>query len=182
MPHWQHGDPFCWISVDCMDMGIDEPYPYEKVWSNRWYSKKENGAGVRYEIGVCIATGYIVWINGPFACGQLNDWDIFSKKGLKDNLDEYERVETDRGYLAGDPEFVRCKDSVLHESSQHLVRNEIMARHETVNNRLKFFNILSKQYHHKLQNHQIVFDAVATLVQLSFENGSPPFEIEKDYF
>lgn len=181
MPHWREGDPSCWISVDCLDMSIDEPYPYEKIWSNRWFSEKENGAGLRYEIGICIANGSIVWINGPFACGKYNDWQIFSKKGLKDNLDKYERVESDRGYAAGDPEFVKCKDSVFHDASQREVRNKIMACHERVNNCLKIFNILAKRYQHKVQDHQMFFHAVATLVQLSFENGSPPFEIEKEY-
>ena len=181
MPNSMNGDPSCWISVDCLDMGIDEPYPYEKVWSKRWYSQKENGAGLRYEIGVCIATGHIVWINGPFACGKYNDWEIFSTKGLKDHLDEFERVEADRGYAAGDPEFVKCKDSIFHDPSQRIVRNEIMACHETVNSRLKCFNILAKRYKHKLQDHQMVFLGVATLVQLSFESGSPPFEIKRIY-
>ena len=163
-------------------MRISEVYPYEKGWSDRWYSKKENGAGLWYEVGVCIANGHIVWTNGPFACGQHNDWDIFSNKGLKDHLDKFERVETDRGYAAGDPEFVRSKDGIFHDDSQCDVRNRIMARHETVNNRLKMFNVLAKRFKHPIQKHHLVFDAVATIVQLSFENGYAPFLIKEEYF
>ena len=182
MRHYgQEHDPSCWISVDCVDFAIEEPFPYERNWSKRWFSEKENGAGVRYEIGVCIANGYIVWTNGPFACGKHNDWDIFSTKGLMDSLDQYERVEADRGYSAGDPEFVKCRGSGFHDPSQRSVRNDIMARHETVNSRLKNFGILSKRYSHKVQDHQMVFDAVSMILQLSFENGAPPFQIEREY-
>ena len=181
LQHQQEDEPSCWISVDCVDFPIEEPFPYEKAWSKRWYSEKENGAGLWYELGVCIANGFIVWTNGPFACGKHNDWDIFSTKGLMANLDEFERVEADRGYSAGDPEFVKSRGSVFHDPSQHKVRNDIMARHESVNSRLKMFGILSKKYRHRMQDHQMVFDSVSMLLQLAFENGSPPFEIVRQY-
>ena len=66
-------------------------------------SHKFNHSGVRYKVAVCIQTGYIVWINGPYACGSYPDKKIFAE-WLKQELEPRERVEVDRGYT-GDPTF-----------------------------------------------------------------------------
>jgi hypothetical protein len=46
-----------------------------------------------------------------------------------------------------------------------------------VNGRLNIFLVLSSIFGHDRDLHQIVFDAVAVLTKISFENGSPPFSI-----
>ena len=65
------------MTVDGADFPIWEPRPYCKVGNAIWYSPKFKGAGLRYELGVCIQTGDIVWINGPFCPGNWNDVEIF---------------------------------------------------------------------------------------------------------
>jgi len=50
-----------------------------------YFSHKFHHAGVRYEIGICIATGWIVWINGPFPCGAWPDLRI-ARSSLHDAL------------------------------------------------------------------------------------------------
>ena len=47
----------CRISVDGTDERICEPTPF----GPKWYSHKFHGPGLRYEIGIGIETGYIVW-------------------------------------------------------------------------------------------------------------------------
>lgn len=61
------------ISVDGTDFKICEPMPFD----TKWYSYKFNGAGLRYEVNICIDTGLIVWLHGPFKYGQFNDLRIF---------------------------------------------------------------------------------------------------------
>ena len=63
----------CLVRVDGTDFWICEPKPFAKDF----YSHKFAKAGLRYEVGVCIQTGLIVWINGPFAAGKYNDITIF---------------------------------------------------------------------------------------------------------
>ena len=75
-------------------MMFQEPHPYVKHISKIWWSKKSNGPGLRYELGVGIKTGDLVWVHGPFPCGQYNDLTIF-KSGLANYLDKNERVEAD---------------------------------------------------------------------------------------
>mmetsp|Transcript_20259 Transcript_20259/g.23470 ORF Transcript_20259/g.23470 Transcript_20259/m.23470 type:complete len:149 (-) Transcript_20259:100-546(-) len=93
--------------------------------------------------------------------------------------DEGERVEADDGYSAGDPEFVKTRSGILHPQSGADVRNKVRARQETVNQRLKMFQILCKPFRHSLNKHGNVFNAVALIVQISIEQGEPLFQIEK---
>ena len=136
----------CLVSVDGVDFEIEEPYPYERQWSKRWFSTKFKGPGLRYEVALAILTGDILWFNGPFACGIWSDWKIFSEGGLKSSLEPNERVEADDGYQHGDPEFVKSKSGIFHENNG--IRNTVRARHETVNKRLKQFGALSSVFRH----------------------------------
>ena len=54
------------VSVDGTDCMIHKPSPFRsKLWSQKF-----NGPGVRYEVGLGIQNGDIVWVNGPFPCGE----------------------------------------------------------------------------------------------------------------
>lgn len=52
-----------------------------------------------------------------------------------------------------------------------------MARHETINKRVKQFNILSVPFRNNLRKHPLVFSAIVNLTQISLENGEPLFKI-----
>ena len=166
------------ISVDGVDFEIREPYPYEREYSSRWFSPKFKGPGLRYEIGLSILNGDIVWTNGPFACGKYSDWKIFKEEGLLANLDPNERVEADDGYLAGDPQYVKSRSGVWHNEDKRGVRNTVRARHETVNKRLKQFGALSSKFNHNPKKHNEVFQSVVVFTQLAIEKGEPLFEVE----
>ena len=75
-------------------MEIEEVWPFVKSISEIWYSHKFNGPGLRYEIGVCIISGDIVWVNRPFPCGMFSDYMIF-KMGIRHYLKDNERLETE---------------------------------------------------------------------------------------
>lgn len=66
----------CLISIDGMDCMVNEPWPFQK----KWYSEKFNGPGVKYEVGISIAQGEIIWINGPFVA-STNDATIHQGTG-----------------------------------------------------------------------------------------------------
>ena len=62
------------ISVDGKDFRIFEHKPFNRqLWSQKFY-----GPALRYEVAICIHTGYIVWINGPFHAGIFPDIRIFN--------------------------------------------------------------------------------------------------------
>ena len=161
----------CKMSVDGIDCPVYEvdSYPINR----RWYSHKFKSAGTRYEVGVCIQTGDICWINGPFMCGRWPDINIF-RVGLKRLLAPNEMVVADKGYRG---------DRSCHTPA-HLVSwtdrratNKALARHETVNKRLKQFKCLKEQFRHPLAKHKDCFYAAAVCTQVMFNRGEKPYKI-----
>lgn len=62
----------CKTSLDGVDFPVNEPSPFIE----KWCSHKFKGAGLRCEVGVCVQTGLIVWVNGPHPCGSCPDLRI----------------------------------------------------------------------------------------------------------
>jgi hypothetical protein len=129
---------------------------------------------VKYEIGVCIQTGNIVWIHGPFRGGE-GDLEI-ARSALLDALDEDEMAEADGGY-GGEPYYIKCPfDASSRE--QIYMKKVTRACHETANKRFKVFEILRRQFRHALEKHSMCFRAVAVITQLSIEHGSPLYSVD----
>lgn len=159
-----NGVAVCLISVDGVDCAIKEPYPF----STSIFSKKLNGPAYKYEIGVCIATGDIVWVNGPFEAAK-HDNTVFKEDGLKDALCDDEGVEVDAGYQ-DDEKFKNPKISQSRKDRRE--KSNVRSRHEIVNSRLKDFSVLDSVFRHTKdmkEKHGLCFNAVAVITQLSFE-------------
>jgi hypothetical protein len=93
------------VTVDCTDFKVQETYPFElELWSFKY-----NGPGLRYEIGVCIDTGLIVWLNGPYLPWSMNDLSIFRHRMMW-ALADGEWIVADQGYRDG-YQFVIPKQS-----------------------------------------------------------------------
>ena len=73
--HGNHGGS-CLVTVDGTDFWIRELKPFTKDF----YSHKFVKAGLHYEVGVCIQTVLIVWINGPFVVGKYNKITFFDQR------------------------------------------------------------------------------------------------------
>ena len=153
-----------------MDFRINEPTPFNK----KWFSHKFKGPGLCYEVAVCIQTGDIVWIHGPFPCGRYPDMRIFRSR-LIHLLAPREKVEADKGYR-GEPEKVRTPEAFVSRSDKK-AKKKARAQHETVNKCFKQWGCLKQTFHHDLDKHNLVFAAVAVCTQLSLENGEPLFQV-----
>ena len=162
----------CLVSVD----GVDCKMPNLKPFWDGWYSQKYNGAGIRWEVGVCIRTGEIVWIHGPFCPGRWNDLEIF-RHSMKFHLHGGERVEADKGYVGEFPTTVKVYGSWV---GSDVKRKEVGGRHETANKRLKDWSCLKKVLRHSILQHSSMFRAVAVLTQLRLESGEPLFSVDYD--
>jgi DDE superfamily endonuclease len=167
-------DNDCLVSVDGTDFRIYEPKPRTKDY----YSHKFNGPGLRYEVGLCILTGDIVWVNGPFQPGIYSDLSIF-RLHMKWALEPGERIEADLGY----PDEKVKTHALANDPRKVGMRKNVAARHETVNKRFKMWNILKNEFHHnvnRMAKHCAVFHSIAVITQLSFENGEPLFTVDYD--
>lgn len=152
------------ITVDGTDCKIYEPSPF----CTGWYSHKFHGPGLRYEVGLSISEGFLVWVNGPFACGYNPDQKIFNTN-LKSKLSQNELVLADFGYGG---------DRIVHDiNGDRDIASTLLARHETVNRRLKSFSVLGSVFRHDLSLHCYCFHASANLVQLTLQSSNPLFQV-----
>ena len=148
-------------------MKIFEPSPF----SGKWFSHKFRSAGLRYEIAVSIERGRLVWVNGPYPCGKFPDVCIFRHR-MKIVLANNEKVLVHNGYP--DSRCFKSSD-VSHEYMD--IHNEIRARHEAINRRLKQFNALPNVFRRSVGHHGYIFLAIANLTHMSMELGESLFEI-----
>ncbi len=135
--------------------------------------KFKGKSGLHYEVGLCILTGHIHWINGPFPCGKCK---IF-KSSLQSFLEEGERVEANKGYR-GDPWHVKCPSNFGNPPENLEMQARVRSRHETVNSRFKNFAILLEKYCHDITEHGNVFCAIAVITQLAIETGDSLWKVD----
>jgi hypothetical protein len=164
----------CLISVD----GVDCQTTKQGKSVKAFYSHKFKSSGLRYGVASCIQTGNIVHIDGPHPPGDWNDLMTF-RKYVKPKLDQGERVEADDGYQADDPEFIVSASGIryMETRGKKNVRRVIRNRHETINERLKQFHVLSERFHHDISKHSACFRACAVLTEISFHYDKHPFEV-----
>lgn len=126
---------------------------------------------MKYEVGLCIRTGEIVWIYGGFPAGEVNDLGLASKLFLT-KLNRGEKVIGDLGY-----NHYKFITPHTHPQTARLQKN-IRSRHETVNSRLKAFKVLSTPFRHDISKHLLCFYAVAKIVQMSIITDEPLYQLQ----
>eukprot|EP00536_Pseudo-nitzschia_multiseries_P013949 jgi/Psemu1/36960/gm1.36960_g len=136
------------------------------------------------DVGICLGNRF----DGVFAQTEwtrANDATIF-KEGLSTLLHDDEGVEVDRGYK-GDDKMVKLPDMGMI-SKQRKMKAKARAQHETVNGRLKIFNVLTTHFRHMkpnrqgmMQKHGMCFNAVAVITQLKFASGETTFDDGLEY-
>jgi len=87
------------MSIDGTDFRI--PQQGKACMGNPFASHKYAGkSALRYELGIDILEGNLVWIQGPYPAGKFNDIAIFNNKVLlRHYLEPWEQVEADNGYV-----------------------------------------------------------------------------------
>lgn len=116
------------MPIDGVDFAVNEPQPFSK----KWYLHKFKSAGLRYEIGVSIATGNILWASRPFYCGSHTDLCIF-RQDIQPRLVEHERFDCDQRYQ----DDVCLNQGDIPPQSRHGFAWQ-RAEHECLNSRMNF--------------------------------------------
>ena len=116
-------------------------------------------------MGVCIQTGWIVHVNGPYACGEWHDLTV-AHDSLCYKLASSEFADEmalgDGGYADG-YEFFETPTG--HNNPDQRMKARARARHETVNRRFRMWSILGQRFRGHPKNHEMYFMAVANLTQ-----------------
>jgi len=96
---------------------------------------------------------------------------------LRNFLQLGERVEADEGYR-GHPVKIECPGNDANPAENRGMQGSARACHETLNEWLKNWGILSRVFCHHIMMHGDVFRACAVVTQLTIENGEPLFEVK----
>ena len=156
--------------MDGTDFPINEPTPFDR----KWCSPKFKHAGLRYEIAICIQTGWIVWVNGPYPAGQWPDLCV-SRDGLNQALDDDEMFVADGGYKHKKGGW-SLTPSGYRTRLQHM-QAVARARHECINRYFKVFGAFRIQWRHHRSKHGIAFYAAANLVQARIQLEPAAFQV-----
>ena len=163
------------MSIDGTDFKIEQKGAAKK--GNAFGSHKYAGkSALRYELGIDILAGNLVWVGGPYPAGAWPDIKIFMNE-LAHLLEPGERVEADNGYV-GHADKIKCPNNDCNPAEHLAMQASVRSRHETFNARLKFWGILGQTYRHDIMQNGSVFYACAVISQLAIENGEPLFEVE----
>ena len=132
----------CLVSVDGVDCEFQQilvPHPTvpgKKIINKALYSHKFHGPALRYKVAILMLSSDIVWINGPFCPGVLNDIAIF-RSNLMDQLEVGERIKADNGYVGEAPLYVVCPSSCTTTETSLAMMKRVEGRHEAMNQLLK---------------------------------------------
>jgi hypothetical protein len=163
------------MTVDGTDFHIPQKGVAKK--GNAFGSHKYAGKStLRYELGVDILVGNLVWIQGPYPASKYTNIKIFNKV-LRNFLELGERVEADEGYRSH-PNKIKCPGNDANPAENRGMQGRVRARHETLSGRLKTWGILSQVFRHHIMMHGGVFRACAVVTQLTIQDGEPLFEVE----
>ena len=156
------------MTVDGTDFRIAEH-------GRAFYSHKFKKSALRYEVCICILTGDIVWINGPYEAGIWPDIKIF-RDALLSNLAPNERVEADDGYIGEHPTRIKCPRGFANLEETEYMQQRVRNHQETINKRFKDFGAMRQIWRNEIPKHGDAFRAIAIILQLSINQGERLFE------
>ena len=91
-------------------------------------------------------------------------------------LDADEKVEADDGYR-GEPDFVKCPCLFINGFENIELQQRVRSRHETINGRLKQWQILYQRYRHDEIDHGSVMGSILVISQLTIFGGDALFNV-----
>ena len=158
--------------VDCTDLRRWEPssnpnYNIDKSWC----SFKSKHAAIRFELATSVYEPKIIWLNGWFKAGEMNDYEIF-KAGLDLVIDPRKKIIGDSGYKGTESRNKVCIPSSTDSKELANFKARARLRHEGVNGKIKKFKCVQDEaFRHTVEKQALAFTAVVVIVQYQIENG-----------
>ena len=103
-----------------------------------------------------INTGDICWIGGGIRAGECNDLQL-AERTFVTKLLPFERVVADKIY-SSNPKFIA--PPLVGQHKHGAILNKIMARHESVNKRMKDYESIRKRWRHSWRKHNLTVFAI----------------------
>ena len=150
-------------AVDSTDVLVCEPQPFHA----QRFSQKFQQSALRYEIGISVNGGNIVWVQGPSPAGRFNDQTIFNLK-MVDHLKMHEKILADKDYSGK-----QITHSGVEGDEDSTRTQKLRANHKRMNGRLKMFGCIDQRWRHLLDKHHVCFFAVSNLIHFEIKLSRP---------
>jgi DDE superfamily endonuclease len=142
--------------------------------SAKHFSHKFKGPGVAYEIVIHVRSQKILWVSGPYQAGMPDVEMPRQPDGILTKIPAGKKIIADKAYRG---EANKLSTPNPHDSAVvSAYKGRARARHETVNKRIKDYQIAQQRFRHCIEKHKVAFEAVCILVQYDLENNNPLFE------
>jgi len=164
------------LSLDGTDFRIWEPKHPTRPIDKGMMSHKFKHAAVKYEIAVSVQKSKVCFFSGPYRGGE-NDLEMF-RKTLKHKVKEGKKVIADGGYATNKTdERMLSIPNPLDSPELKNFKSRSRLRLETLNGRLKKYEVLNQTFRHGLEKHRLAFEAVLVTCQYVMDNGSELFQV-----
>lgn len=164
------------LTIDGTDFKVWEKKHPTLPMDRKQMSHKFKHGALKYEIGLDPFKSKVRWVYGPHR-GAKHDMTIF-REALKHNCRPGKIWIVDRGYRSSnDDEKMLSIPNPHHSDELKNFHARARCRHETLNGRLKNFNILNHTFRGGGDKHQDAFYSVLVTVQYQMDNGRPLFDV-----
>ena len=166
------------ITVDGTHCRINEPCHPTMTKNSEYFSHKFGDAAHMYELAVSIFHNAIVHVSGPYPAAT-HDLAVF-RQSLMGKLEKLEgrKAIGDSGYQGESGEGKTVSISTTQDSKAvRKFKGRAKARQESLNSRLKRFNIMDHRFRHRLDRHKLAFEAVVVILQYQLEDENPLFDV-----
>lgn len=144
--------------------------PLDWLTQRQYYSGKKKKHTIKYEVGVHLSTGRIVWLVGGIP-GSIHDMKMAQENGILQQLLEGEWILADKGYTSSNLPFLTpIKDPQTEEELQwNSFINQTRVIVENTYGRIKTFGSVKSNWRHNIDLHPLMFKVVCILVDIDLQ-------------
>jgi len=151
--------------------GIECPIhrPLDNATQQQYYSGKKKQHTIKYEIGIQLTSGKIVWMAGGDP-GSVHDLEVSRACGVIGKLLPGEMILADKAYIGEDCFLHPFKPATTEE--EQAFNSTISSIRETVEHtigRIKLFQFTQHKWRHHLDLHIIAFKVLCHVLNIELE-------------
>jgi hypothetical protein len=154
------------MTLDVTECLIERPL--NNIIQHLYYSGKTRKHTIKYEIGIQLQTGKIVWLSGGVP-GSVHDLTVVRNCGLPSKLLSGEFILADKAYIGENYFLHPIKPAItLEEKELNAAISSIRETVEHTIHRIKIFGCTQQKWRHNLNLHPIIFKVICHTLNIEF--------------
>jgi hypothetical protein len=154
------------MTLDVTECPIQRPS--DNIIQRQYYSGKKRKHTIKYELGVQLQTGAIVWLAGGVP-GSVHDLNILRSCNLLSKLLIGEFILADRAYIGEN--YILHPFKSAKSMNERNINTAISNIRETVEHtihRIKIFGFTQQKWRHSINLHPIAFKVICHTLNIEF--------------